>query len=152
MREVAKARKSSSLEVDIKDKMTPKTSILPCIYRLPKNDKGMLVRSVLKCYRCPDLPASKFLGQITQISGEPTSSFLRGSTHFVRSMDNLKVEEGDILITFIVVSIFTRVPVDDAIEIIERFIEKDTTSLVKICLKSTYYIFRGIFSYKQNGT
>jgi hypothetical protein len=63
VRELAKARKSSSLEVDIKDTMTPKNSILSRIYGLPKIDKGLPAKINSKYYRHLDLPIEKFLAK-----------------------------------------------------------------------------------------
>lgn len=46
------------------------------------------------------------------------------------------VEEENFLLSFGLVSLFTKIMVD-ATKVIKKFMEKDTTKLVKVCLKST---------------
>jgi len=70
-----------------------------------------------------------------------TSSFIRDSTKMVEQMKNVRLEEDDLLLSFDVVSLFTKIPVEYAIKVISEITYEDTTKLVRICLKSTYFSF-----------
>ena len=66
-------------------------------------------------------------------------------------MDDRKIEEGDILTSFDVVSLYMKIPIDEAIKVIKDTVNNDEiTKLVEICLKSTFFIFRGeVFEQKE---
>ena len=81
-----------------------------------------------------------------------TFSYVKDSTHLVKMMDDWKIEEGDILTSFDVVSLYTKIPIDKAIEFIRDIVNKnETTKLVEICLKSTFFSFRGEIYEKKEG-
>jgi len=69
--------------------------------------------------------------------------------------------ESEVLVSFDVVSLFTRVPVDEALEVISELLLQDETlperttipapdlcHLIELCLKSTYFRFGDTF-YEQ---
>ena len=68
------------------------------------------------------------------------------------------------MVSFDVVSLFTRVPVDDALLVIARLLQEDTTltgrtsippndlcALIQLCLEATYFHFRGTFYQQVQG-
>ena len=68
------------------------------------------------------------------------------------------------MVSFDVVSLFTRVPVDDALQVISRLLQEDTTltgrtsippddlcALIQLCLEATYFHFRGAFYQQVQG-
>ena len=64
--------------------------------------------------------------------------------HLVRMMENWKIEESDILTSFNVISLYMKIPIDDTIKVIRDIINNDETMKhVEICLKSTFFSFRG---------
>jgi len=51
-------------------------------------------------------------------------------------------------VSFDVVSLYSNIPINEAIEVIKRITDPDTTYLVGICLTSTFFSFDGEF-YEQ---
>ncbi|GJQ66633.1 hypothetical protein Trydic_g4603 [Trypoxylus dichotomus] len=70
------------------------------------------------------------------IYGKP--SYIRDSAHFV----------GDILVSFDIVSLFTKVPLVDTLRYIADLFPSDITNLFKQCLRTSYFVWDGSF-YKQ---
>ena len=55
-----------------------------------------------------------------------------------------KVERGDTLVSFDVVSLFTKVPILDYIEIFKCKVNEEVATLVHLCLRLTFFSFQGI--------
>jgi len=67
----------------------------------------------------------------------------------VESLKSLKVGEIDLMVSFDVVSLYTKILVDDVINVIRRITYKEIASLVEVCLKKTYFSFHDKI-YEQN--
>jgi hypothetical protein len=62
-------------------------------------------------------------------------SFIKDSSDFVRMIKNEKVDPNDILlINFDVVSLFTKIPLNEEVQIVKEVIDPKTTKLVEVCL------------------
>ena len=55
----------------------------------------------------------------------------------------MKVKEDELLVSFDIVSLYTNIPVDEAVDIIKSITDTQTANLVRICLKSTYFSYKG---------
>ena len=62
-----------------------------------------------------------------------------------------KVEPNDIILSFDVVSLFTKIPLDEAIQVIKEVTYLDTTRLAEVCLRSTFFSFQGEFYEQTTG-
>ena len=72
-----------------------------------------------------------------------TSSFIKKYTSFVDWVKNIKVNKDVILVSFDIVSLYTMIPKDEAIDVIKDIMDADTAILVRTCLKSTYFSYHG---------
>ncbi|GJQ86009.1 hypothetical protein Trydic_g14953 [Trypoxylus dichotomus] len=82
-----------------------------------------------------------------------TPSYILNSTHFVQIISEITLQPTDLLVSFDVTSLFTKVSIPDSLNIIEPLLEQDNKSadlahLIDKCLISTYYFFQGKF-FKQ---
>ena len=86
---------------------------------------------------------------------------VRNSADLVNQIHQISLEETDVMASFDVVSLFTRVPVNEALLVISQRLQQDDTlkdrtsipipdlcALVELCLKSTYFQFGKSF-YEQ---
>ena len=64
---------------------------------------------------------------------------------------NEKIERDDILVSFDVVSLFTKIPLDEAIQVIKDVTDLGTAKLVEIFLRSTVFTFQGIYYGQTSG-
>ena len=90
-----------------------------------------------------------------------TDSYVKDSSAFVERISQTTILESHVLVSFDVVSLFTRVPVDEALDAIPELLLQDKTlperttipvpdlcRLIELCLKSTYFRLGNTF-YKQ---
>jgi len=90
---------------------------------------------------------------------------VRNSSDFVESINNLRLEDDEILVSFDVVSLFTNIPTTLAVEIAQRrltecndFQERTNWSIpdvcegLDICMQSSYFAFRGKYFKQIFGT
>ena len=86
---------------------------------------------------------------------------MKDSSAFVECISQTTILKSDVLVSFDVVSLFTRVPVDEALDVISKLLLQDETlperttiaapdlcRLIELCLKSTYFRFGDTF-YEQ---
>jgi hypothetical protein len=85
----------------------------------------------------------KFLAKLLILLSGNINSFLKDSSSFVKCIKNQNVEEDEILVRFDIVSLYTKVPVDHPIIVMEDITYIETTKLVKICLNPTYFSNKG---------
>ena len=77
------------------------------------------------------------MSNIIKICFGHTPSFLKDSSHWFNDIKDHRVKE--ILVSFNVVYIFKEILMDDAIETIEEITNGDTTNVVKMFSKFSYF-------------
>ena len=138
----------SSMEEETKKKVIPreKSSMCPKLYGLPKVHKtGAPLRPIVSSIGSPTNALAKHLASILQPHVEKAASYVKNSQHFIDLIKNIRLEENDILVSFDVTSLFTQVPVDEALSIIEAKYKTPNylISLAKHCLANTYFTYAG---------
>ena len=119
--------------------------VVPRFYGLPKIHKtDVPLRPIVSFINSPTYNLSKFLANI--ISALVTNRFsVNNSIDFIERIKNIAIEEDEILVSFDVVSLFTSVPVDHAIDIVVNLLDCDDslssrTQLSSQDIKKTFYI------------
>ena len=129
------------------------------MYGLPKVHKdGVPMRPIVSCSGSPTYRLAKDLARIlTPLSGQTTYTVMN-STKFVERLQEVRIRPEDLLVSFDVTSLFTQVPIDEALEVVRARLTKDPTltdrtcipvpqlvELIKLCLRSTYFQFKSNF-------
>ena len=70
-----------------------------------------------------------------------TQSFIKDSSQFIGNIKKTKMKEADLLDSFDVVSLHTKIAVKDAMKVIRRPINRERSYLVELSLKSTFFSF-----------
>ena len=149
---VKKAIKSFNLDETMKKRLTPSCRITPRIYGLPKIHKeGVPMRPIVNTIGSPTYELAKYVGKILAPLAGKTDSYIKDSSDFVNLIKEERVEPKDMLIIFNVVSVFTKIPLNDAIQVINEVTYPQTTRLVEVCLRSTFFSFQGEFFEKISG-
>ena len=69
--------------------------------------------------------------------------FVKDSSSFVNELRDIKFEPNDIMVSFEVVYIYTNIPINEVVEVINPITNPNTTKLVEVCLTSTFFSFKG---------
>ena len=142
--------------------LTPHSSAPPQLYGLPKVHKpDTPLRPIVSAMDSPTYKLSKEIAMILSPLADKTPSFVKDSSEFARRMRETRFDENDRLVSFDVVSLFTKVPIAEAIDVIAEHLHQDETlgdrttlspeticQLMKLCLTSTYFQFRNCY-YEQ---
>ena len=126
------------------------------IYGLPKIRKEHVpLRPIVSCIGSPSYPLSKHIAKlITPLAGR-TNSYIRNSEHFIRSIKDVVVDGNELLVSFDVCSLFTNVPIGEAVSVIHEMLLEDESledrtvlsadviaDLLNVCLRSTYFCYK----------
>ena len=121
----------------------------PRLYGLPKIHKaGAPLRPIVSAIGSPAYYVAKHMSKLLSPHIGQTESYLKDSKHFVQKIKDLYLEPGDILVSFDVVSLFTRVPVEESLDYISEIFTKDLVDIFRVCLTTTYFVWEEEF-YEQ---
>ena len=157
--------KNGEIRNALYNKLRPTGSQPPRIYGLPKIHKPDIpLRPIVSCIGSPTYQLSKHITSLISPLAGHTSSHVKNSRHFTEMMGSVHVESDEILVSFDVSSLFTNVPVGEAVSIIHKRLMEDETlgdrtslsperiaDLLEMCLRSTYFSFGGNFYEQKEG-
>lgn len=144
--------KRSELPTDIVKSLIPRSSVPPRLYGLPKIHKtDVPLRPIVSAIGSPTYTLAKHLTTLLQPVVGTCEHHVKNSTEFVKNIHNIKLDPQDILVSFDVVSLFTRVPLKDALQLLESNFTPDVIALFKHVLTSTYFLYDGQFYEQQDG-
>ena len=143
-KEVVEIIKKSSIYELIKKKILTYDPLIPRIYGLPNIHKlSIPLRPIVDTIGSPTYRLVKFLAnKLNPLLGN-TISFIKYSSFFIEKIKYQHMDENELILSLDVVSLFTMIPIDEEIKIIENLTDHETTELVGLCLRSTFFIFQG---------
>nr|XP_022909662.1 uncharacterized protein LOC111420848 [Onthophagus taurus] len=154
VRKMKELVKSTEIPADQQKSLFVQAPVPPRIYGLPKIHKpDVPLRPIVSAINSPTYQLAKHFSKILSPFTGRTESYIRDSPHFVESIRSMKLDPQDMLVNFDVESLFTRVPVKDAVDglrqkLIPEGLPKYVPGLVEYCLSSTYFSWKGEF-YEQ---
>ena len=137
-------------------------SIAPRFYGLPKIHKtGFPFRPIVSFINSPIYNLSKFIAVLLTPLVGANGFNVKNFYEFAEQLISLTINHDDCMVSFDVISLFTKIPVDVAkIVVLERLKKDDTfdyrfyltltdnMTALNLCLDNTYLYFRGKF-YRQ---
>ena len=70
---------------------------------------------------------------------------------FIQKLRDIKLQETDILVSFDIALLFTRVPMEDTIQILSQHFQKEITYLIPYIFTITYFAYDGTFCEQTDG-
>ena len=145
-------QRKGELPRELSKRLLPAYTSAPQMYHLPKIHKeGVLLRPIVSTIGSPCYNLAKELSWILSPLMGGTDSHIKNSVHFVQRIQDIKLDDKDLLVSFDVTSLFTCVPIDNAMKIVAMRREEDddledrtTLSpesicyLTELCLRATY--------------
>ena len=78
---------------------------------------------------------------------------MKNSFHFTKIVESLQVNPEDLMVSFDVVSLFTKVPVADSLSLLSQHLEDSNLALFRHVLTSTYYCYDGqVYEQTERGS
>ena len=112
--------KKSTLLEELCRKLSPTGSRPPRLYGLPKIHKGVPLRPIVSNIGAPTYQLSKHLaGLLGQLTGKSTHH-VKNSSQYVQTLSSIRIQPGDLMVSFDIVSLFTNVPILDSLQLLSR--------------------------------
>ena len=128
------------MDEEIKKKLIIFYPLVPRIYGIPNIHKPDIpLRPIVDTIGSPTYRLAKFLAEKLKPLVGNTSSFIKDSSYFIEKIKHRHMKENDILLSLDVVSLFTMIPIKEAINVIEDLTDPETSQLVSLCLNSTFF-------------
>jgi hypothetical protein len=141
---VTKAIKASSLDPSIQKCLIPLNPTTPRIYGQPKiHKKDIPLRPIVSAIGAPTHALARFLADKLKTFTGKTSSFIKDSYDFIQKTQDLHLDDQDLLISFDVVSLFTKILIPEALDLISKLVDPKPSILLKFSLTSTFFTFKG---------
>ena len=158
-------KKEGNLDEREYRRIYPTSAMVPRFYGLPKVHKqGAPLRPIVASRGSITYELAKVLAQILSPLVGQNGYALKNSAEMVKELSNLTLGDTDVLVSFDVTALFTKVPVDKSLDIIfERLmLDQSLSSRTKLsaqqvrdllgtCLKTTYFQYNGIIYTQVEG-
>ena len=147
-------------------RLYPTGASSPKFYGLPKVHKdGIPLRPIVSSVGSVAYETSKELSRILKPLVGRTEHHVKNFKDFIDSIQNIRLQPDECLVSYDVESLFTSVPIQAALNITNKKLEEDRelhlrtsmtvqhiTWLLEFCLRSTYFLFQGKFYQQTEGT
>ena len=146
-------------------KLAPRHSTAPKLYTVPKIHKaGVPMRPITSMIDSPAYLTANYLTKIIGPVLGKTEHTVKNSKEFVEQLKEVSLSASDKMVSFDVVSLFTKVPVADAIEVVCEKLSSDGTladrtelsvttirRLMEACLECRYFQYQNEFYVQREG-
>ncbi|PNF15534.1 hypothetical protein B7P43_G16534 [Cryptotermes secundus] len=144
--------KKSPIAEEVCQQLRPPGSRPPRLYGLPKIQKPDIpLRPIVSTIGSPTYRLAKHLAGLLRTYTGNGPRHVRNSMEFVHTLDSLHVDPHDIMVSFDVVSLFTRVPIKDTMGLLGRHFEENILRLFRHVLTTSYFTFNGQFYEQTDG-
>jgi hypothetical protein len=159
-------KKMNRISDDLYKSLIPKSSKLPKFYGLPKIHKTDIpLRPIVDFRHSPAYKLSAFLSKLLKPLAERSSIKIKNSYTFSDEIRDFQIPPDHCLVSFDVVSLFTKVPVINTITYINTRLEndpswkrtysltsRDVTELLLLCVQCTYFRWEDLIFQQTEGT
>jgi hypothetical protein len=123
---------ASSLDPIIQRHLIPLNPTTPKIYGQPKIHKKYLpLRPIVSSIGAPMHALARFLVEKLKSFMGKTSSFIKDSYDFIQKTQYLHLDDQHFMISFDVVSLFTKFLVPEALDLISKLVDRKPSTLLK---------------------
>jgi hypothetical protein len=143
-------KKSSFPEVC--QQVRPQGSRPPRLYGLPKIHKpGVPLRSIVNTIGSPTCRLAQYLARLLSGHTGHSPHHINNSIEFVQVFSSLQVDTRDIMVSCDIVSLFTKVPIKNTMDLLGRHFVEDVLGLFRRVLTTSYFTFNGQFYGQTDG-
>ena len=130
-------KKKSSFTEETRRQLSTTSSRPPRLHGLPKIHKeGVPLRPIVSNIGAPTYQLPKHLaGLLNQLIGKSVHH-VKNSFHFIDILQSLQIKPGDLMVSFDIVSLFTKVLVEETLILLRQHFKDDVLALYKHVLTS----------------
>ena len=146
-------------------KLRPTRTLIPRMYGQPKIHKeNYPMREIVDGTGGVTKDIDKYISSIIKTYTGKSEHYVKNSAHFANMIKDLRVEEDEVLVSFDVVALYPSVPQNEAIDLVHEKMVNDPdlhkkttmsaesiTSLFKMCVQTTYFVFNKKLYMQVNG-
>ncbi|KAG8233126.1 hypothetical protein J437_LFUL012552, partial [Ladona fulva] len=116
----------------------------PSLYGLPKVLKeGVPLRPIVSAINSPTYHLAKFLSKLLAPYIGRCKHHVKNSADFVKLLSKLRLDPKDLMVSFDVISLFTKVPIEDSLKLLRMHFDTNWTKLFEHTLISTLFVYQG---------
>ena len=126
-------------------------------FALPENTETRIpLRPINSCIGAPTYELSKYLASVLKHLVSETEYSVKNAKQFAEFINDQEVADDELIVSFDVVSLFTFIPIDMAIDIIQRKLERSdgwrshtqltkgqVSDVLSVLLHNSYFVFEG---------
>ena len=145
--------------------LKPTDSPAPRFYGQPKIHKPVVpIRPIVSYSGSPLYNLNKYIANILKTYVKHENNNAKNSTTFSNYIQNVPIEDGEIMVSFDVTSVYTNIPIIDTLNIIKDYVHSDDQfarktaipqekflDLVNLVLTTTWYTFNSQFYEQTDG-
>jgi hypothetical protein len=151
-RQTATLIKKSDIPEEVAKKLIPHASVPPRLYGLPKiHKKDMPLRPTVNCIASPTYLLAKHLTGLLSPFVRQTAHHIKNSEAFIQKLNTINLQETDILVSFDIFLLFTKVPLEDTLQMLSQHFHNQAVSLFRQVLTTTYILYDGAFYDQTDG-
>lgn len=109
------------------------------------------MRPIVDTMGSPTYYLASFLSELLAPLINKSESYIKNSHHFTQFIKDQRLDNNDVLVSFHVVSLFTKVPIGDALELVRHKSSNEIASLVEFFLRSTFFSFQNVIYEQVDG-
>lgn len=113
------------IKVPLFNRLYPTETVIPRFYGLPKIHKASVpLRPIVASRGSITYGVARFVADILKPIVGKNGYALKNSADMVNTLGQVRLEEGEVLVSFDVTALFTKVPVDKSLDIILDLLER----------------------------
>ncbi|XP_023703193.1 uncharacterized protein LOC111862215 [Cryptotermes secundus] len=144
--------KKSSFAEETCQQPRPQCSRPPILYGLPKiHKRDVPLRSIISTIGSPTYRLAKHLAGLLNSYTCDSPHHVKNSDEFVHTLKSFRLNPYDIMVSFDVVSLFTKVPIKDTIDLLGENFAEYVLRLFRHVLTTSYFNFAGQFYEQTDG-
>ena len=152
-------KRSGHISEAVYNKIRPRHKQPPRIYGLPKIHKADTpLRPIVSCVNTFAYDLSAFLANVLSPLAGDSNFTVKNSTDFASTIASEEIQDHEIMVSFDVESLFTNVPIEDAVQAARQKMENDAgltpvqiADLLDFVLRSTYFQYNGSIYEQRDG-
>lgn len=114
------------------------------VYGQPKiHKKDIPLRPIVSAIGATTHALSRFLADKLRPFMGSSNPFIKDSSHFIKKSKTIHLDPNDIMVSFHIVSFFIKILVPKTLDLISKLVDAEMLNLIKNCLISTVFSFKG---------